>query len=780
MDQASEAVLMSWSLRPAVVVPLLVVAAVYLRGWTAQRRRGSPQMTVPRAAAFLAGLGVVFVALCSPLDALAQLLLLVHMIQHLLLMFLAPILLWSGAPALPLLRGLPAGFRKTCVVPLAGAPPVRWLVRELVRPATAWLLFVVVTWLWHVPALYDLSLAQPTWHDVEHASFFWTGMIFWWPVMRPYPARFDQRSRWIMLPYLFLAGVQGTVLSALLTFSSRVIYTHYLAVPRVFGISALADQAIAGALMWVPGSIAYLVPLVAIGSQVLYGHPERARPRQRRRMPPAIAMRSAPPQAARQPARRLDVLHAPVLGRVLRWRHGRLVFQVPLLLLAGLVVADGLLGPQVAPLNLAGVLPWIHWRGLLVVTLLLVGNMACGACPFDLGGNLARRWLPARWQWPSRLRNKWIAVVLLVVFFWAYERFALWGSPWWTAWIIVAYFAGAVVLDGLFRGAPFCKYVCPIGQFNFVGSLLSPLEVRVREADVCRRCETDDCIRGNGDAPGCRLYLFQPEKVGNMDCTFCLDCIHACPHDNVGILHSSWVDVPKATGLVGDRLASGIGRFSGRVDIAAMVVVLAFAAFVNAAGMVGPVVDGETRLAAALGMSSVEPIVTVGAVLGLVVLPALAVWGASLATRWIGGLPESTLAVATRASYALVPLAFGMWTAHYLFHFVTGINGAWVPLARVARDVGLMGGGVADAACMCGMDVAGWLLRLELLLLDFGLLASLYYGYRTFTPQPLTAGRRMLAFAPWAALLVLLFACGVWLMFQPMQMRGTMMMGGMG
>lgn len=775
MDQASEAVLVSWSLRPAVIVPLVVVGAVYLRGWFAQRRRGSPQMTVPRAAAFLAGLGVVFVALCSPLDALAQFLLLVHMIQHLLLMFLAPILLWAGAPALPLLRGLPAGFRKQCVAPLVGSPPLRWLFGQLARPVTGWLLFVIVTWLWHVPALYDLSLARPAWHDVEHASFFWTGMIFWWPVMRPYPARLDQRSWWIMLPYLFLAGVQGTVLSALLTFSSRVLYTHYLAVPRVFGISALTDQAIAGALMWVPGSIAYLVPLVAIGNQVLYGHPQRAKPRPRRRMSSGAVRRRTSTAA-----RRLDLLNVPVLGRLLRWRHGRLVFQVPLLLLAGLIIADGLFGPQVAPLNLAGVLPWIHWRGLLVVVLLLVGNVACGACPFDLGGNLARRWLPARWQWPSRLRNKWLAVGLLVAFFWAYERFALWDSPWWTAWIVVAYFLGAFVIDGFFRGAPFCKYVCPIGQFNFFGSLLSPLEVRVREADVCRRCETDDCIRGNDRAPGCRLYLFQPEKVGNMDCTLCLDCIHACPHDNVGILHGSWADVPAATGLVGDRMCSGIGRFSTRTDIAAMVVVLAFAALVNAAGMVQPVVEGEARLAAAWGLASVEPIVTAGAVLGLVIVPAVTVWGASVLTRWIGGLRDGTLTVATRTSYALVPLAFGMWTAHYLFHFVTGVNGAWPPLARVAHAVGLVGGGSAGAVCLCGEDVAGWLLRGQLLLLDFGLLASLYYGYRTFTPEPARAGRRMLAFAPWACLLVLLFAAGVWLVFQPMQMRGTMMMGGMG
>ena len=151
--------------------------------------------------------------------------------------------------------------------------------------------------------------------------------------------------------------------------------------------------------------------------------------------------------------------------------------QVPLLLLAGLIVYDGFRGPQVGAMNLAGVLPWIHWRGLVVLGLLAAGNVFCMACPFMVPRTLARRWLPQGRSWPRRLRNKWLAVVLLAVFLWAYEAFALWDSPWWTAWIVLAYFAAAFVIDGFFRGASFCKYVCPIGQFNFVQSLVSPVEI---------------------------------------------------------------------------------------------------------------------------------------------------------------------------------------------------------------------------------------------------------------------------------------------------------------
>ena len=127
-------------------------------------------------------------------------------------------------------------------------------------------------------------------------------------------------------------------------------------------------------------------------------------------------------------------------------------------------------------------------------------------------------------------------------------------------------------------------------------SLASPAEVRVRDVAVCEACETKDCIAGRHEIDprtgeprlvqnGCELWLFQPRKAGNMDCTFCLDCVQACPYDNVGIV-ARW---PGAE-LVGDPMRSGIGRFTDRPDLLALAMVVVFGAFVNAAGMIGPMV----------------------------------------------------------------------------------------------------------------------------------------------------------------------------------------------
>ena len=195
-----------------------------------------------------------------------------------------------------------------------------------------------------------------------------------------------------------------------------------------------------------------------------------------------------------------------------------------------------------------------------------------------------RAWLTPSRAWPRWLRSKAPAIALLGVFFWAYEVWDLWQSPWWTAWIVIGYFLLAFTIDVLFRGASFCKYVCPIGQFQFVQSLVSPWEVRVRDAAVCSTCRTKDCLLGNTTTSGCATELFAPRRLGNMDCTFCLDCVRACPATNVGVLAA----VP-GQAIFGHASADAADRLLRRPDVAVLVLLLLFAAFANAGAMIAPV-----------------------------------------------------------------------------------------------------------------------------------------------------------------------------------------------
>jgi cytochrome c oxidase assembly factor CtaG/ferredoxin len=739
--EVAGAVLRSWPVDPWLWAALALTALVYLRGWRALRLRDPGRWPAGQAIAFLGGLLALFVALGSPLEPFTALLLQAHMAQHVLLLMVAPPLLWLGAPVFPLVRGLPAPVR-SFLAPVFGSPRLHALFRRLTHPVGALIVLVVATWAWHAPALYELALRSDGWHYVQHACFLAAGLIFWHPVVRPYPAR-PAWSQWLLVPYLIAADVQNTALSALLTFSDTPLYPHYAAVPRLGGASALEDQAAAGVLMWVPGSLAYLVPLFVIGVGLLYPPAKRAA---RRVSLPVLG--GAPRQE------RFNFLKLPFLGRFLRWRHARLAMQVPLLLLAAAVIADGLLGPDVAPLSLAGVLPWIHWRGLVVLGLLIAGNVFCMGCPFLLPRTLARRLLPAGRSWPRWLRNKWPSVVLLALFLWAYEALALWDRPWLTAWLALGYFAAALAIDGLYRHAPFCKYVCPIGQFNFVQSLVSPLEVTVRDPAVCDACATKDCIRGSETSPGCELALYLPRKRGNMDCTFCLDCAHACPHDNVAVAGR----VPGAE-LCHDPQRSGVGKFSRRGDLAALVALLVFGAFANAAGMIGPVVEWQERLEAATGLKP-WAVVTLFYAVALIGLPALAVGGCA----WLSGAP------ARRFVWCLVPLGAAMWLSHYGFHFFTSYDAVVPATQRAAFDLGFLSS-APEWVCSCCVAVPGWLVRLEILWLDLGLLASLYVAWRI-------SEHRWRVVAPWAVVILLLFALGVWILLEPMQMRGTMAMAG--
>ena len=477
-------------------------------------------------------------------------------------------------------------------------------------------------------------------------------------------------------------------------------------------------------------------------------------------------------ETARPESAGTDWLRVPVLGRFLRWRHSRKAMQIPVFLIALAMIAHGLFGPQLAPKNLATLLTWVHYRGLLVLALLGAGNLFCMACPFMLPRELARRFFKPVFHWPRRLRNKWLSLALFVLILFAYELFDLWSNPRWTAGLILAYFAGALAVDGLFKKASFCKWVCPIGQFNFVASTLSPLEVKVSDPDVCARCETLDCITGTRRPEdgavaqrGCELMLFLPEKRGNMDCTLCLDCIHACPHDNVALT----TRLP-ASELWTDPRRSGVGLFSQRKDLAALVIVFTFGALLNAFGMVSPVYAVESWLAARTGVTHEAPLLGAIFLLLLVVEPALLLGLAAWLTRRAAGVRQALLPLATRFAYALVPLGVGIWMAHYSFHLFTSLL-TFIPVTQSAfADFGLPLLG-APAWQLGGLS-PGWVHPLEQGFLGLGLLGSLLVAWRIAGRE--APARAMAAFLPWAGLCLLLWSSAVWLMGQPMEMRGTM------
>jgi len=367
---------------------------------------------------------------------------------------------------------------------------------------------------------------------------------------------------------------------------------------------------------------------------------------------------------------RFDLLRTPVLGRFLLWKHSRTALQIPLFLLAAIMIVDGLVGSQLAAKNVATVAAWVHYRGLVVVTLLLAGNLFCAGCPFLLPRKLAR-WLgrPSL-RWPQALRNKWAASAGLIAILWVYEVWDLWASPWLTAWVAVAYFAAAFVIEAIFSRDSFCLYVCPLGAFNFLYSTASPLQITNRSLDVCRTCVGRDCINGRYATvneneillqQGCQLELFVPTIQSNMNCTLCLDCAKACPHDNVAL-------IPRRPG---DELFRQ--SWPKRLDLALLALFAAAAGMVNAFAMTPPVYALEIWLAGVLNTQNEGLVLALVFLAGVILIPL----GLAYAAAWLGRLlapgGERRLDRLVMAyAYAFVPLGLGVWTAHYLFHFLIG------------------------------------------------------------------------------------------------------------
>jgi len=228
-----------------------------------------------RVISFSLGLCLIWMAVGSPLAALDKQMLTVHMIQHLLLMAFAAPLMLLGLPVTPFLQGLPHQFAQAVVGPLFRWPPVQRLGRMLVRPTFSWLAATATLVGWHVPAIFTLALRSGAWHLFEQATFLVAGLLFWWPVVQPWPNA-PAEPRWSILLYLFLATLPCDILSAFLVFSERVAYPVYLSASRQSGLSVLADQQCAGALMWTCITIIYLVPAAILSTRLLAPRNSRA------------------------------------------------------------------------------------------------------------------------------------------------------------------------------------------------------------------------------------------------------------------------------------------------------------------------------------------------------------------------------------------------------------------------------------------------------------------------------------------------------------------------
>lgn len=263
----AQSILAEWSPPIGLTLATGIAGWVYWRGWRAIRRTRAERFGAAQLACFWSGLAILWLAVCSPLDGFADTSLTAHMFQHFLLMAAAPPLLLLGTPVVPLLRGLPRWMRRGVAGPLLRQRWLRALAHALSHPTAAWLLFNGAFLLWHLPGPYDFALQNERVHDLEHLCFLATAMLFWYVVLQPWPAA-QRTNGWMVLLYLLSADIVNTALSAFLVFCGRPVYGFYITASNPFGLSPLADQMAAGALMWVLNSTVFLIPAMVLTARL--------------------------------------------------------------------------------------------------------------------------------------------------------------------------------------------------------------------------------------------------------------------------------------------------------------------------------------------------------------------------------------------------------------------------------------------------------------------------------------------------------------------------------
>ncbi len=268
MTPEVQSVFAPWSTSLPVTFTLFLAASVYLRGWLRLRRTIPNVISAWQLASFMNGMFAVWIVLGSPLRTFHHELLSIHMVDHVLLMAVAPPLILLGAPFRSFAYGLPQWFGRDGLARFLHWSPGQRLGRVLGHPTFCWLAATVALIGWHIPAAFELGMRSDGWHELEYACFFGAGLLFWWPVIRPWP-NVAQGPRWSIVLYLFFATLPCDALSAFLTFCDRVVYPCFLSGNRHFGISPLQDQEYAGALMWVCATFVYLLPAVLITTQLL-------------------------------------------------------------------------------------------------------------------------------------------------------------------------------------------------------------------------------------------------------------------------------------------------------------------------------------------------------------------------------------------------------------------------------------------------------------------------------------------------------------------------------
>ena len=500
--------------------------------------------------------------------------------------------------------------------------------------------------------------------------------------------------------------------------------------------------------------------------------PFAAIPRQRQE-------RAVAAQASRLHGDRFDLLSIRWIAGALRSRVFRFCLQLFFVIAFLLVVAAGMFGNQNPALNIAPILTWTIWWALLIVLIMFAGKAWCYVCPWDAIAGWTEKlalWrksddgLSMGRRWPRIVRNISIATILFIGLTWIELGFGVTMKPRITAYLAIAMLLMAVVSALLFDRKSFCRYGCLVGRVSGLYALFAGTEVRARSSSVCQACHTKECIKGSETAYGCPTFLYPGKLKTNTYCIQCMECIQACPHDNLAVNLRPWASdlaaegKPRADEAYLALLMLSITGFHG------LTMTPVWGAFTD---MIRGAVDAGRVLAFSIGMAVL--------MLGPILVYAALVWaskrladaGRSDGAVGDGGGARSYRDYFIRYAYALLPIALFYHIAHNLEHLL--MEGPKV-IARLSDPFGwnwnLFGTAGWTIPPLVSLDKL-WLIQVFLVLV--GHVYSLWVAQKTSLRLFGSARAAFRSQLPMLVGMICFSVFSLWLLKQPMEMRTSAM-----
>lgn len=259
-----ETIWSSWNLDPLLAMGLLLGGWLYLRGLAALWRHAGHGngIAVWQVWAFAGGMLSLVVALVSPLDALGAALFSAHMVQHLILFLVAPMLFAMSRPAVAISWAIPNAYRKQLLTDLHRQPILRGMTSVFAHPVAIWMIFTGVLWIWHVPAMYDAALRSDWVHQAEHLSFMAASYLFWAWLLQPGRGRKGRGGLAVL--FVFTSVIQSGLLGAILTFAGTTLYHGHQPFTQAWGLTTLEDQQLAGLIMWIPMGLWFTATIIFV------------------------------------------------------------------------------------------------------------------------------------------------------------------------------------------------------------------------------------------------------------------------------------------------------------------------------------------------------------------------------------------------------------------------------------------------------------------------------------------------------------------------------------